>query len=130
MTKLGALMPTTPLSDPSFMSFVSKEAELEKPSAYIGKTSIWIDGQSPTGSPRTVTLELYRCTKESIKLSAALIDQEQATYSSLLWEHHTAMTLGQMALLSRLLIDQLLSGQGSPILRYTTGDPIGQAKWP
>tara|TARA_A100000172_G_C2970453_1_gene85743 strand:+ start:241 stop:606 length:366 start_codon:yes stop_codon:yes gene_type:complete len=117
------------LSDPSLISFVSKEAELEKPSVYNGETSIWIEGALPSGIPRTVILELYRCTPESLKVCVVLIEKGMAQYSSLTWDYPTHIQKVHLALLSKLLIEQLLEGQGLPISKYITGGRIGQAEW-
>jgi len=122
-------MLTTPFYDPLFIHSVSKAAELEKPYVFNGPTSIWINGESTSGTLKTVILEVSLCTSESLKFSGILIENGKVMYSSLKWENLTAISTNQTALQLKLLTELLLKKQGSEISKSITGDHIGPAIW-
>ena len=110
-------MSTCDMADPLFLSHVVQSAKLIELSIHVCSTSIWLYGLDPDGNQRQISLELFRTSPDTIKLSGALIVDDEAKYTSIEWEHLTDMTLGQLVMLSKLLVDALVDGYGTNINR-------------
>ena len=120
-------MNLTQFSDHLSFSFAILELGLVKPYAYVGKTSIWINGQSHSGKPKTVILGLSRCTLGYMKAYVCLTDQGKVRYSSQHSTNHSNISIQEAVTLWTKLIGKLskehLMEQEN--LKCITGDHIG-----
>lgn len=104
----------------SFTSSLIKVLELQKHSVSNGKKSIWIKGDLPSETQRTVTIGLYQFIPKSMRLSVALTEKELVLYSSLQVENPIAIPVRRMVVLLKLLTRQLLKGHTYNNLKYIT----------
>lgn len=105
-------------SDQQYINFVCKESDLRGSKAHSTDTEIWVDGITNDGIDRAVVVQLSKTRDESFTLSVVMKDDGDTLYSQITWDYYNSLSLGQLALLSKLIIDQLKSGQG--IRTHTT----------
>ena len=125
-------MNLTQFSSHLSFSFAIQELGLVKPSLYYGKTSIWINGQSHSGQPKTVILGLFPCTTEFIKLYVVSTENDKGQYSYQLSKNPSGISIQEVVTSWTKLIEGLCKEPWVPIddLRYTIGDPIGPQHMP
>ena len=86
-------MNLTQFSDHLLFSFAIQELGLVKPFVYYGKTSIWINGESSFGKPKTVILGLSQCTTGYTKAYVVSTENEKVQYFSQLNSNPLGITI-------------------------------------
>ena len=117
----------TQFSNHLSFSFAIQELELGKPCVYYGKTLIWINGLSHSGTPRTAILGLSQSMTEYTKAYVVLTEKEKVQYLSQLNKNPLGITTQEAVTLWTKLIGMLSKEPWVPTenLKYITGDPIG-----
>ena len=117
----------TQFSNHLSFSFAIQELELAKPSVYYGRTLIWINGLSHSGTPRTAILGLSPCTTEYTKAYVCLTENGKVQYSYQLHSNPLGISIQDSVTLWTKLIQGLskVPWVKTEDLKFTTGDHIG-----
>jgi len=99
-------------TEQKYVEFVIGQLEFDEVDINQSDSEIWMDGVTDDGQDRTAVISITKTKSNSFTLSLLMKTDKRELFSQITWDYYDALSLGQLALLSKMMIEHMKEGHG------------------
>ena len=99
-------------TEQKYVEFVVSQLDYDEVNISQSDSELWMNGVTDDGQDRTAVISITKSKSNSFTLSILMTTDKKELFSQITWDYYDALSLGQLALLSKLMIEHIKDGHG------------------
>ena len=99
-------------TEQKYVEFVITQLEFDRVDINQSDSELWMNGITDDGQDRTAVISITKSKANSFTLSLLMTTDKRELFSQITWDYYDALSLGQLALLSKMMIEHMKDGHG------------------